>query len=57
MPRTADQQSFWDERFAQAWDQCLKEHGLSGAIGCAHLCRDAADAALAERVNSQQAKS
>lgn len=53
MARTDAEQLFWDERFAQAWDQCLKENGLFGAAGCAHLARDAADAALTERRNSQ----
>lgn len=52
MPRTDAEQTFWDERFAQAWEQCLKENGLLGAAGCAHLARDAADAALTERRNS-----
>jgi hypothetical protein len=50
--RTEAEQTFWDERFAQAWEQCLKENGLLGAIGCAHLCRDAADAAESERRKS-----
>lgn len=57
MPRTEAEQIFWDERFAQAWEQCLREHGLKGAIGCAHLCREAADAALTERRNSNGAQS
>lgn len=52
MPRTDDEQTFWDERFAQAWEQCLKENGLLGSIGCAHIARDAADAALIERQKS-----
>lgn len=55
MPRTEAEQTFWEERFAQAWEQCLRENGLQGAIGCAHLCREAADAALTERNNSERA--
>lgn len=54
MPRTDQQQTFWEKSFAQAWEQCLRENGLRGAIGCAHLCREAADAALIERNNSEQ---
>lgn len=50
--RSAKEQTFWDDRFGQAWNQCLAQHGLEGAIGCAHLCREAADAALVERRNS-----
>lgn len=56
MPRTDAEQLFWDERFAQAWEQCLKENGLLGAAGCAHLAADAASAALAERQKSMGAQ-
>lgn len=52
--RTPAEQRFWDAAFADAWEQCLREHGLKGSIGCAHLAREAADAALAERRASLQ---
>ena len=52
--RTAAEQKFWDAAFAEAWEQCLRERGLQGAIGYAHLAREAADAALAERRLSQK---
>lgn len=38
-----------DQAALIAWEQCLKENGLTGAIGCAHLALDAADAFMAER--------
>jgi hypothetical protein len=38
-----------DQAALIAWEQCLKENGLSGAIGCAHLAIEAADAFMAER--------
>lgn len=31
-----------------AWEQCLRENGLTGAMGCAHLAVDAARAFVAE---------
>jgi hypothetical protein len=52
MPRTADEQIFWDERFREAWQHCLKELGLKGAMGCVSIARDAADSALAQRRES-----
>ncbi len=54
MPRTEAEQPFWEAAFLEAFRQCLREHGLQGAIGCAHLCREAADAALTERRISEQ---
>jgi hypothetical protein len=47
-PRTEADQAFHNELFQLAWAQCLKENGLQGAIGCAHLAREAADAAFKE---------
>lgn len=52
--RTAAEQKFWDAAFTAAWDRCLQENGLEGAIGCAHLAAEAANAALAERRTSQK---
>lgn len=52
--RKATEQKFWDAAFAAAWDRCLSEFGLKGAIKCAHLAAEAADAALAERRASQR---
>lgn len=50
--RPAAEQKFWDDQFSRAWEQCLREMGLVGAIGCAHVAREAADKALIERTNS-----
>lgn len=57
MPTTNRQQQADDKKFREAaillaWQQCLKEHGLQGAMGCAHLAVDAADRLVAERRNS-----
>lgn len=39
---------FWERLYELAWAKCLGENGLQGAIGCAHLAREAADAAFKE---------
>jgi hypothetical protein len=47
----ADDRKFRDAALLLAWEQCLRENGLQGAIGCAHLAMDAAEALVAERRN------
>jgi hypothetical protein len=54
MPATKRQQQTSEARFRDnaillAWKQCLKENGLQGAMGCAHIAVDAANALVAER--------
>lgn len=56
MPATKRQQQSAEDKVRDAaaliaWEQCLKENGLRGAIGCAHLVFDAADAFVAQRRN------
>lgn len=45
-----------DEAALLAWKQCLKENGLEGAIGCAHLAFEAAEAFIAERRKTREGK-
>lgn len=54
MKRGQIEQRFWDEAFLVAWDRCIEENGLHGAIGCAHLAKEGADQALRERRDSQR---
>jgi hypothetical protein len=54
MPATNRQQKnaetrLRDEAALIAWRQCLEENGLQGAIGCAHLAHEAADAFIEQR--------
>lgn len=52
--RTATEQKFWDAAFLASWTDCIKQHELRGAMYCASLARDAADAALAKRRESSK---
>lgn len=45
----ADDKRFRDEAILRAFEQCLRERGLAGAIGCTSLAVDAADELLAKR--------
>jgi hypothetical protein len=47
--RTPAEQSFWDAIFASQFPICMKTQKRRGAQYCAHLAREQADAALAER--------
>lgn len=49
-PLPADR--FRDEAILLAWQQCLRENGLTGAMGCAHIAVDAADELVAQRGNN-----
>jgi len=54
MPATNRQQQNAESRIREeaaliAWRQCVEENGLQGAIGCAHLAWDAAEAFINER--------
>jgi hypothetical protein len=53
--RNAGEQKFWDEVFQLAYPDCLKTLSERGVQYCAHLAREAADAALEERRSSQKA--
>jgi hypothetical protein len=44
----ANDQGFLREAALIAWKQCLRENGLMGAMGCAHLAPEAAKAFVAE---------
>ena len=44
-----DDKKFRDAAILLAFEQCLKEHGLKGAIGCTSLAVDAAEELLAKR--------
>lgn len=46
---SAKERALRDEAALLAWRQCLTENGLQGAIGCAHLAWDAADAFMEQR--------
>jgi hypothetical protein len=50
---TTDEQRFWDAAFLLAYPECLKVITEKGAEYCAHLAREQADAALAERRRAQ----
>jgi hypothetical protein len=50
----ADDRKFRDAAILLAFEQCLRENGLQGAIGCAHLAHEAADAFMAERRKFQR---
>jgi hypothetical protein len=52
----ADDRKFRDAAILLAFEQCLKENGLQGAIGCAHLAVDAADELLAQRNSNGSSK-
>lgn len=59
MPATTRQQQADDRKFRDAaillaFEQCLKERGLQGAMGCASLAIDAADELLAKRNERKQ---
>ncbi len=45
---TATDQALLREAALLAWGQCLRENGLHGAMGCAHLAVDAGHAFVAE---------
>lgn len=51
---SANEQKFWDEVFNHAYPECLKTLTERGVEYCAHLAREAADAALMERRRSQK---
>jgi hypothetical protein len=55
--RNASDQRFWDEVFQLAYPECLKTLSDRGVEYCAHLAREAADAALDERKRSQKDRS
>lgn len=46
---TAADQQFRDAAILLAFEQCLRERGLQGAIGCGSLAVDAANDLLAKR--------
>lgn len=46
---SAKERALLDEAALVAWKQCLEENGLEGAMGCAHLAWDAADAFIEQR--------
>jgi hypothetical protein len=50
---TAAEQRFWDAAFLLAYPECLKALTEKGAEYCAHLAREQADAAIAERRRAQ----
>lgn len=52
--RNASEDNFWDEVFQLAYPECLKTLTDRGVEYCAHLAREAADAALEERRRSQK---
>jgi len=59
MPATKRQQQSDDKKFRDAAillfaEQCLKERGLEGAIGCGSLAVDFADDLLAKRNERKQ---
>jgi len=61
MPATNRQQKNTEQKLLQeaallAWKQCLKENGLEGAIGCAHLAVEAGRAFVAELRNEPARK-
>lgn len=47
--RTARDQAFWDAVFLATYPECIKAFVNKGGEYCAHLAREQADAALAER--------
>lgn len=54
MPATKRQQQSREEAVRVeaallAWKQCLEENGLQGAMGCAHLAWEAAEAFIEQR--------
>jgi hypothetical protein len=54
MPATNRQQQIDDRKFRDAaillaFEQCLREFGVKGAIGCTSLAVDAAEELLAKR--------
>lgn len=59
MPATKRQQQATDAKLRRdavllAWKQCLAEHGLKGAMGCAHLAVEAGNKLADELRNSQR---
>ena len=50
---TADTE-FRDAAMLLAFEQCLREFGVKGAMGCTSLARDAADELLAKRNEVKQ---
>lgn len=52
--RTAAEQKFWDAAFLLAFPACLKQLDPKESIGCAHVARQQADDALAERGKSER---
>jgi hypothetical protein len=53
-PRTPDEQAFWDGIFRDQLPVCMKQQKRRGSIYCAHMAREQADNALAERRDSQK---
>lgn len=54
--RSLQDQRFWDQAFLLAFPLCMK-HSKRGPLYCAHLAREQADAALAERRASRNGES
>lgn len=50
--RTANEQAAWDAIFTDLVHECVRQQGFRDAMGCLHLAREIADAALAERRSS-----
>lgn len=51
MPRTADEQKYWDEISREVARECVRSNSFKG---CAHLVRDFADELLTERRRSAE---
>lgn len=52
--RTAEEQTQWDALFRELVLDCVRREGFRKALACLHLAREIADAALAERRESQR---
>lgn len=52
--RSHDDKQFRDAAILLAFEQCLREFGVKGAMGCTSLARDAADELLAKRNERSQ---
>jgi hypothetical protein len=51
MPRTADEQKYWDEVSREVARECVRSNSFKG---CAHMVRDFADELLTERRRSAE---